>query len=172
MCGEKVENVDHVVSGSKKLAQKEFKRRHDNVPKVVHWKLSEKYGLERSEKWHDNTPESVVENERIKILWDVCIQCDHVIGARRPDIVIINKEDKNCFIVDIAISGDSRLSKNVGEKVEKYQDLKREIMRMWNLKSAQEIPIIVGALGGVTRKLGDWVGKLNITLRTAFLQKD
>ena len=60
----------------------------------------------------------------------------------------------------------------MGEKVEKYQDLKREIMRMWNLKSAQEIPIIVGALGGVRRKLGDWVGKLDITIRTAFLQKD
>ena len=34
-------------------------------------------------------------------------------------------------------------------------------MRMWNLKSAQVIPVIVGALGGVTRKLGDWVGKLH-----------
>ena len=76
--------------GSKKLAQKEFKRRHDNVPKAVHWKLCEKYGLERGEKWHENTPESVVENERIKIFWDVCIQYDNVIGARRPDIVIIN----------------------------------------------------------------------------------
>ena len=42
---------------------------------------------------------------------------------------------------------------------------------MWNLKSAQVIPIVVGALGGVTRKLGDCVGKLSITLREAFLQK-
>ena len=38
------------------------------------------------------------------------------------------------------------------------------------MKSAQVIPIIVGALGGVTRKLGDWFGKLGITLPTAFLQ--
>ena len=57
------------------------------------------------------------------------------------------------------------------KKIEKYQDIKREIMRMWNLKSVQVIPIIVGALGGLTRKLGDWVGKLGISLRTAFLQK-
>ena len=26
-------------------------------------------------------------------------------------------------------------------------------------------------VGGVTRKLGDWVGKLGITLQTAFVQK-
>ena len=51
-----------------------------------------------------------------------------------------------------------------GAKAEKYQDLKRKIMRMWNLKSAQVILIIVGALGGVTRKLGNWVRKLAITL--------
>lgn len=87
-----------------KLAQNEYKRRHDNVAKAVHWKLREEYGLERSEKWYEDTPESVVENDRIKILWDVSIQCDHVIKDRRPDIVIINKEDENCFIVDIAIT--------------------------------------------------------------------
>ena len=80
-----------------------------------------------------------MEDERIKILWDVCIQCDHVIEARRPDIVIINKDDKTCLIVDIAIPGDSRLNEKEGEKFEKYQDLKREIMGMWNLKSAQVI---------------------------------
>lgn len=71
-------------------------------------------------------------------------------------IVIINKEDKSCFIVDIAIPGDAQWKK--GWKVAKYQDLKRETMRMCNLKSAQVI----------TRKLGDWLGKLGITLRTAF----
>ena len=88
-----------------------------------------------------------MENERIRILWDVCIQCDHVIEVRRPDIVIISKEEgKNCFIVDIAIPGNSRLDEKEGEKIEKYQDLKRKIMRMWNLKSAQVIPVIVGAL--------------------------
>ena len=97
---------------------------------------------------------------------------DNNSNNRRPGIVIINKEDKNCFIVDIAIPGDSRLNEKEGEKIGKYQDLQREIMRMWNLKSAQVIPIIiVGALGGVTKELGDSVGKLSITLATAFLQK-
>ena len=86
--------------------------------------------LEQSEKWYKHTTKGVVENERSKILWDVCIQCEHVIEARRPDIVFINKEGKNCFIVDIAIPGDSRLDEKEGEKIEKYQDLKREFIRM------------------------------------------
>ena len=57
-----------------------------------------------------------MDNERIKLLWDV--QCDHVIEAIRPDIVIINEEDKSCFLIDIAIPGDLRLSEKEVEKVE------------------------------------------------------
>ena len=31
---------------------------------------------EHSEKWYEHTPEGAVENEEIKILWDINIQCD------------------------------------------------------------------------------------------------
>ena len=43
-----------------------------------------------------------MESERCKILWDMTIQCDHVIEARRPDIVVVEKESNNSVIVDIA----------------------------------------------------------------------
>ena len=33
------------------------------------------------------------------------------------------------------------------EKIEKYQDLAREVRRMWGVKS-KVIPVVVGALGG------------------------
>lgn len=33
-------------------------------------------------------------------------------------IVIINKEDKSCFIVDIAIPGDARRSEKKGERLQ------------------------------------------------------
>ena len=36
---EKSESVQHLVSGSEKLAQKEFKRRHNSVAKKIHWDL-------------------------------------------------------------------------------------------------------------------------------------
>ena len=41
----------------------------------------------------------------------------HVIETRRPDIVIIDKEDKNCFIVDIAIPRDSRFDEKEGKEI-------------------------------------------------------
>ena len=42
--------MQHSVSGCKKLAQEEYKRRHDNVAKKVHWDLFKKDGLEYTQK--------------------------------------------------------------------------------------------------------------------------
>ena len=39
MCGERGETVQHIICERKKLAQCEYKRRHDTVAKLVHWKL-------------------------------------------------------------------------------------------------------------------------------------
>ena len=39
-----------------------------------------------------HNPESVLENETDKILWDLEIQTDHSIPSRRPDLILINKK--------------------------------------------------------------------------------
>ena len=60
--------IDHIVSGCSKLAQKEYKRKYDNLGKIVHWKLARKCNFEAGDKWHELEPESVLENEDYKIL--------------------------------------------------------------------------------------------------------
>ena len=44
------ESIDHIVSGCSKLAQNEYKRRHYNLGKIVHWKLSRKCNFETGDK--------------------------------------------------------------------------------------------------------------------------
>ena len=62
------ESIDQIVSGCSKLAQKEYKRRHDNLGKIVHWKLARKCNFEAADKWYEHEPEIVLENEYYKIL--------------------------------------------------------------------------------------------------------
>ena len=50
LCKKADESIDHVVSGCSKLAQKEYKRRHDNLRKIVHWKLDRKCNFEAGDK--------------------------------------------------------------------------------------------------------------------------
>ena len=137
MCGERGETVQHIVCECKKLAQREYKRRHDNIAKFIHWKICEKYGLDRSEKWYEHCPEGAVEDEEVKLIWDMNIQCDNIIEARRPDLILVNKKEKECLIIDIAVPGDNRVHIKEVEKVEKYQELKRELKRLWALKKVK-----------------------------------
>ena len=76
---------------------------------MIRWKLCEKFMLERSDKWYEHSPETVLENTNHKLLWDMNIQCDHTIEARRPAIVIINKVEKSAVTIDVAIPGDKRI---------------------------------------------------------------
>ena len=45
-----------------------------------------------------HNPASVLENDTEKQLWDFDLQTDHLISARRPDLIIINKKEnlQNC----------------------------------------------------------------------------
>ena len=86
--------INHIISKCSKLAQKEYKTRHDWVGKVIHWELCKKLKFDHATYWYMHKPESVQENETYKLLWDFEIPTDNQILARRPDIVIINKKKK------------------------------------------------------------------------------
>ena len=42
-----------------------------------------------------HNPAPVLEKDMHKLLWDFNIQTDHLIPARRPDLIIINKKKEN-----------------------------------------------------------------------------
>ena len=118
-CDTKNETISHLVSGCGKLAQKEYKRRHDSVGRHVHWQFCEKLGFNRGRVWHEHEPESVIENENLKILWDFTIQCDHMTEPRGPDIMIVDTVKKETMIIDVTIPGDTRVCDKEREKIEK-----------------------------------------------------
>ena len=123
---------------------------HDSVARMVHQKLCEKFNLEYSEKWYLHNPQTVSENINHNLIWDMNVQCDNVIVEWRPAIVIVNKMEKTEIIIDVAIPRDKRTISKENEKIEKYQNLKREILRLWNIKKIDVIPVVLGALGRVT----------------------
>ena len=150
------------------MAQKEYKRRHNNVARTVHWKLCEKCNLKRSEKWYEHAPEVVVENEEVKSLWHIMIQCDRDIKARKPDIVIVNKNE-SCSIIDIVIPGDIRVTEKEKEKIERCRELKRQIKKMWNIRSIKVIPVVGGAFGSTSKKLKNYIEELGFVISTVLL---
>ena len=88
--------------------------------------------------WKDGTeknPEGVVESENFKILYDFTVLCDQKIEARRPDIVFIDKKEREVVIIDVAIPGDDRVKDNELEKLEKCRLFKDEIASLAHAES-------------------------------------
>ena len=93
-CGDCDETISHMISECSKLAQKEYKARHDWVGKVIHWEMCRKFQFDHTNKWCMHNPAPFLENDSHKLLWDFSIQTDHLIPARRPDLIIINNKKK------------------------------------------------------------------------------
>ena len=153
------------------MAQREFKRKHNNEETKIRWDLCKKSRLEHTEKWYEHIPEEAVENEEVKVLWDISVQCDNVIEARRADIILIEKKEWKGIIIDIAVAADVRVGEKEREKLEKYQDLKREIGRLWRLKMVDVVPVVIGALGRITKEFDGWIEKLRIRNDVGVMQK-
>ena len=92
MCGEREETVQHVICKCKKLAQRECKRRHETVTKLVHWKLCENQNLARGQKWYEDAPKGDAEDDDVKLIRDINIQCDNVMDARRTNLILVEKK--------------------------------------------------------------------------------
>ena len=76
-----------------------------------------------------HNPESLLENETRKYLWDFEIPTDHLISARRPGLVIVNKKKRTYRIVDFAVPTDHKVELKEIEKKDKYQNLARELKK-------------------------------------------
>ena len=78
-------------------------------------------------------------------MWDFSIQTEWVIETCRPDLVVVDKKVRSCKIIDFAVPGDSRIVEKEKDKIEKYQELGRELQKIWNVK-VKIIPLVVGLL--------------------------
>ena len=61
LCGDRDETINNIISECIKLAQKEYKTRHEWVSKVIHWEICKKF--DHTNKWYMNNPASVLEND-------------------------------------------------------------------------------------------------------------
>ena len=121
-----------------------------------------------------HNPALVLENATHKLLWNFNIQTDHLIPARRPDLMIINKKKKEkkkrtCKIVDFAVPANHRIKLKECKKKDKYLDLAREQKKLWNMQ-VKFIPIVIGAFGTVTKGLLKELEDLEVDGRVETIQ--
>jgi hypothetical protein len=95
-------------------------------------------------------PKPVYEEVDVTVLWNQAVHTDREVTANRTHILIKNKKEKTCTLIDVAIPADRNVMQKEREKKLKYKSLGIEIQRMWNLKCTI-LPVIIGATGIVTK---------------------
>ena len=51
-------------------------------------------------------PKPVCEKENVTVLWNQAVHTHGEVTANRPDIIIKNKKDKTCTLIDVAVPAD------------------------------------------------------------------
>ena len=70
---------------------------------------------------------------------------------------------------DFAVPADLRVKLKESEKKDRYLNLARELKRLWNIK-VTVIPLVIGVLGTVTKRLVQGVEDLEITRRVGTIK--
>ena len=67
--------------------------------------------------------------------------------------------------IDVACPFDTRVGGQTKENIEKYQDLKREVQRLWKL-----VPVVIRVLGTVPNDMWKWLTELDMASDIVLLQ--
>ena len=85
-------------------------------------------------------------------------------------MVVVDKKQKICKIIDFTVLVDSRIEEKEKDKIEKYQDLRRELQKIQNIKM-KIIALVVRSLGAITKQFGNRLKHIGITVGAAQIQK-
>lgn len=151
-CGAQHETIQHILAGCTVLVSEGYKRRHDNIGKILHQELLKKYGILSSLlPYYKYNPESVIDCPAYLVYWDRTILTDTSVPCNRPDIVIYNKMEKNIILVDFAVVNNNNLESTYSTKIQKYTALCFELKDLWRANTAITIPVIISTTGLVPK---------------------
>ena len=166
LCGRFDKTIDHLlVSGCPELAKTKYTHCHNKAAAHLHWKICIEFGIEVKEQWYEHEPKAVTKNDSITFQWDMPIHTDRTMAANRPDIVLKNKKDKTCLLIDMTIPLDTNTSVKTTEKLTKCKDLEIEVERMCGPKTTT-VPVVMGALGTIKKDMENYSNKIPGNINT------
>ena len=98
------------------------------------------------------------------------IQTDKEIKENRPGIVVKDKAERTCLLIDMFIPTERNTSLKTVEKLTKYKDLEIEIEKTRGMKTAT-VPVIIGALELVKKGTENYTGKIPGNIRITELYR-
>ena len=158
LCGINSETVPHLMCSCSEIAQSLYKSRHDKMLCPVYHHVLHKYSFESEVTkpcYQQKMSKPVKVNKRVKVFWDIPIYMDKAPenGANRPDMVILDKINKNWIIIEGTICLIGEITEREKLKSSKYRDRREALKRLYPSYTVQQLNIALDYLGGYNRSL-------------------
>ena len=96
------------------------------------------------------------------------IHCqEECVSVRKTELCttwdFVHKKERVRQIIEVAIPENRTVGEKEDEQVEKYQDLAREVGKVWGVRT-EAIPVVLGALGSIPRRLKDNLRTIEVVI--------
>ena len=100
--------------------------------------------MECIENWYEHISKGAVEDEEVKLLSDINVQFDNVIGARKLGKVVVAKKEHTGIVTDIAVPADLSVGEKKG-KSKKVPDIEERDWKIVENQTCKIVPVVIGA---------------------------
>ena len=116
-------------------------------------------------------PQSVLEKSNYKLYYDRFKITDRVIHNNRPDVVVLKVTIKQAYLADVGIPNANKPRSTITERLQKYTDLKEELIKTRKLNAVYIVPLVLSTTGTIPNKLHESLKLLNLRPSLFFLMQ-
>ena len=145
-----MEDIFHLFCSCERLSSSLYLPvRHDEVGKILYNEI-----IKQNIETHQSIiPPPIWTNDHLEIWWDIHIKTVPTVKHNKPDIVVWDKDNKICNIVDICVPLDENVHAQEKTKNDIYVQLAVALKRMYPDYQYKIVPIVLGATGLITTSL-------------------
>ena len=121
--------------------------RHDVIAKIVYNALVKENPSYR--KYDLQSPEYIHKQGNLEYWWNISIKTATKILQNKPDLLLWDRDEKICQVIEFSCPADINVSRKVEEKVAAYGPLIINLQIMYKDYHFKMLPVVVGALGTI-----------------------
>ena len=110
-----------------------------------------------------NKSEFVYNEGRKECWWNVAVKTAVKVKHNKPDIIEWDTEQKTCKIIEVSCPANVNVMSKINEKENIYGPLIRNMQLMYKDYTCMFVPIIIGALGTVSKRLESSLNELGFS---------
>ncbi|KAI2805264.1 hypothetical protein BLOT_004258 [Blomia tropicalis] len=157
-------SVDHLATYCGKYVSFEYKRRHDEIVRCLHFMIAKRYGITHNRRLKNYKVEGVVSNERVRIKSDVPILTENRnVQYNKPDLFIHDLKTNEITMIEIGVTNKNDLPTTELTKGRKYDLLAGEMRSTFRARKVTVIPVVMTWEGLMTKHARRYMKQIGIT---------